>query len=351
MKTKDLGSADLNGTLLKNLTLGIPAYNRSGELCDLFDSILKCVGYPTTVLVIEDCSGERELIRGVVSSYKEQFKTCGVDLQYIENDINLGYDKNIKKLISKASGEWLILIGNDDKVTPDCFLQICSAIERFPLQRFFSRSFYRFTGTPNRRIGLSRLSSEDTVFSSSCSDPGMLFRSAAFVGGLVINVNWARQLECDKYDGGLYYQVYLSANAFCQNGIGYISRPIVEARIGNCPLFGTATIERTKHSPGWYSPKSRGFMWSTVLSIGRDIGDKYGLDLVPGLKRELGGRQSFHVFEMMAGASKDVLDEIWHEYAKLGLQNFTISIICRNLNWLLGQKSRVVYRVARRLFQ
>ena len=63
----------------------------------------------------------------------------------------------------------------------------------------------------------------------------------------------------------LFYQIFLSALAFCQDGIGYISTPIVGGRAGNAILFGSAQAERSVHVSRYLTRRKGARMWQSVL--------------------------------------------------------------------------------------
>ncbi|MBK9022404.1 MAG: glycosyltransferase [Saprospiraceae bacterium] len=63
------------------------------------------------VVICEDKSPKRIEVREAVRLFKASSK---LNIRYFENEQNLGYDKNLRELISKAEGEFVIFIGDDD---------------------------------------------------------------------------------------------------------------------------------------------------------------------------------------------------------------------------------------------
>src|SRR5881628_1132546 len=101
---------------METITLAIPAYNRPEETASLLRSILAADSHPDEVLICEDRSPERDLIRAAVAGLRERFEQASIKLTYHENEENLGYDRNLKNLIRRASSDWVLMMGNDDAI-------------------------------------------------------------------------------------------------------------------------------------------------------------------------------------------------------------------------------------------
>ena len=334
-----------------DITIAIPAYNRSAELYELLCSIENQQRHASEVLVCEDCSPDRDEIRDVVEKMRGRLERIGYAVTYIENEKNLGYDGNVRKIIRLASSRWAMLMGNDDLLLPNGILDAENFLKVHEAIKMTSRSFVRFHNDILKPLGVSRVSNRDKVFINGQDASGMLFRICGFVSGLVVNIEWARSVETDRYDGTLFYQIFLASLAFCSDGIGYIERPIVAGRTGNPPLFGSASTEKDSHIPGSYSPKGRARMWRGVLDICREIGAEKGINLEAGIRQELKTRQAFHVFEMMAGASPALLKNLRSELKLLGLYDGVMPITLFWLVRIFGERSRWVFRLTRRVLQ
>jgi glycosyltransferase involved in cell wall biosynthesis len=331
------------------ISVGIPAYSRCSELIELLESIYSQTLLPAEITICEDKSPERDEIRAIVESWRSRFETRSCRINYHENDRNLGYDGNLRKLIEVSHSPRVMLMGNDDLLMPGCMETVAAYVSANPHVPMISRSFVLFEQDLGNRLGVSQLSFTDCKFKYEDSSSGMIMRACGFIGGLIVNRDWALALETGAYDGSLYYQVYLGAVAFCQEGIGYISRQVVAARVGNPPMFGSSAAERGVHIPGSYTPKGRAEMWASVLRIARDVGRQFGPDLVDGLKRELEVRQAFHIFEMMAGSDRKSLSELRNEFEKIGLFGHPVPRILYGVNLVLGSNAAVFYRAVRRL--
>jgi len=333
------------------ISIGIPAYSRCSELRELLQSIYQQTVLPAEITICEDMSPERSQIRMIVEYWREKFNAFSCRINYRENERNLGYDANLRRVISVSSEPSVMLMGNDDILLPGCIEKAAHFIQQNPKIQMISRSFMIFQSDSKRIEGISQFSPNDQVLNFKNSSSKLMFRACGFVGGLIVQRGWAESLATSRYDGSLYYQVYLAANAFCEGGIGYISKTIVGSRAGNPPLFGSATQEKDVHVPGSYTPKGRAKMWASVLQIAKDVGDQAGVDLYKGVRYELEVRQSFHIFEMMAGAGRQKLVALRDELKALDLFSHPVPRTLYVIDLILGSRAKVVFRAIRKVHQ
>ncbi|MFC0078880.1 glycosyltransferase [Flavobacterium procerum] len=336
--------------MTQGYSIAIPAYGRPNEFEDLLKSIYEMEMLPNEIIICEDFSKERNEIRAIAEKYQVIFNTNNVIVSYVENEKNLGYDANIRKLIDLAFCKWVILIGNDDLFLKNGLNEIDDFCKKNESIAMISRPFIRFEKDINKPLGISRILPNEVIIGKNDS-PKLIFRMCGFVGGLVINKKWAKKLATDKYDGTLFYQIYLAANAFCTTGIGYLANPSVGGRAGNPPLFGNSDKDGNLHIPGSYSAKGRASMWKGVLDIGKDVGNLYNIEIREELRQELMIRQSFHVFEMNVGVSKETLKELKFELKKLDLFEHWIPKTLYFINMIFGKKAYYVYYLTRKLMQ
>jgi glycosyltransferase involved in cell wall biosynthesis len=333
------------------ISVGIPAYNRSADLVEALRSISEQTQLPAEITICEDVSPERLQIRAIAAEWTEHFAAKGCRMNYIENAENLGYDRNVRQLFEVSTSDWVMLMGNDDVLLPDC-IRVATQYLETTTAHMVSRAFVRFNGSLENTIGTSRIGGEQNkIFRSGDNDAGMVFRLGAFVSGLLMDRAWAVSLATPRYDGGLFYQIYLSAEAFAAEGVGYIAEPLVGARLDNPPLFGSASSERGTFTPGSYTAKARGAMWRSALQIARDVSAERGVALFEGVRNELMIRQSFHVFEMMAGSPKAELQALRDELISLDLFTDWRPRLFYALDSILGRYASPLFAIVRRVVQ
>lgn len=332
-------------------SIAIPAYGRPAEYKALLTSVLSMEKHPDEVIICEDHSKERHEISKITNSFAGQFKEKNIILNYIENNVNLGYDANIRKLIHEASFKWVILIGNDDLFLQDSLDTIDNFCTKNPDVAMVSRTFLRFKDAAENIIGTSSSFKTDTIIKNRDFSPKYIFRVCGFVGGLIVKREWAVKLETERYDGTLFYQIYLAAHAYCTKGIGYIAKPCVAARVGNPPLFGESEKDSAKHIPGSYSAEGRASMWQGVLHIAKNVGQEYNINLIDDISKELSARQAFHVFEMNVGVEKNTLKELRLKLIELGLYSNIVPKTLFTINYIFGKNAYYFYHIARKIMQ
>ena len=89
------------------LSICIPAYKRIDYLKRLLDSIA-LQDYQDFEVVVADDSPD-DFVRMLCAEYENKFR-----LQYFKNSVNLGTPENWNAAITKASGEWIKLMHDDD---------------------------------------------------------------------------------------------------------------------------------------------------------------------------------------------------------------------------------------------
>lgn len=298
------------------LTLAIPAYGRPGETAELLESILSSAAPPDEVLLCEDLSPQREQIRAMVDSFRARFEQAGIPLVHHENEQNLGFDRNLKNLVRRAGGDWVVWMGNDDRLLAPGLAPLRSFLESNPDVRFLSCAYEQFHGDTGAPFHVQRYFPADAV---AKDDPSCVFKLSSFISGVSVHRAWATEHETDAFDGGLFYQVYLAACAFVQDGIGYVSTPIIGSRKGGTPLFGASAAERKFHTPGRIAARGRANMYASVLEIAAHVDSRHGTRIADGIRRELDSRQIFHVYEGFVGRPRREILELYREMRALGL--------------------------------
>lgn len=107
------------------ISLGLATYNGEKFIIDQLASLVKQTKMPDEVIIIDDCSSDStvSLIKKFISEHKL------TNWKLVTNSINLGYEKNFRKLIQLLSGDIIFLCDQDDIWLPNR-IEECSTILR-----------------------------------------------------------------------------------------------------------------------------------------------------------------------------------------------------------------------------
>jgi len=228
------------------ISVCIPAYNRVAVLPELLESVLTQDCSNFEVVINEDYSRERHLIRAVVERYSALYPDR---IRYFENENNLGYDANLRSLIERARGEYCLFIGNDDLMCPGAIRIISDAISRYPKVGVFLRSFEAFEGNPGNIVQTFRYFDRELFFPAGAESISTFYKRSVVIPGVTLHREAALQFATDQFDGMLLYQIYLVANILVTwNGV-FSPEIVAWYRNGGIPDFGNSLSEKGKFVP------------------------------------------------------------------------------------------------------
>ena len=210
------------------ISVCIPQYNRIAYLLKNLER-LECQTYTDIeVIISDDCSTDDTALR--IAELAGRYK---YPIIYSRNETNLGYDRNYRKSIELASGEYAFILGNDDALNaPDslAFLADFLRNENYPEIGYCNMVEGDESGTLVPRAHGNR------VLGSGREVALKYYSSFSFVGGLIYKLDTFRKYNTDKCDGSIYSQMYLGvlmilggARLFC------IEKPLVikDLKIGD----------------------------------------------------------------------------------------------------------------------
>lgn len=201
------------------LSICIPQYNRIGFLLRNLSIIEKQNFTDLEVVVSDDCSSDETeaKIKELAPNYKHR-------LIYHRFEQNQGYDRNFRKCIELASGEYVIVIGNDDSINPAYDLK---TLEDFLLNN--NLPDLGFTNFIEEETGKMIDRAKTTDLLGSGYETAMKYYSCfSFVGGLIYKKRFFEKFNSSKHDGSIYAQIYLGCLMTCSGGkLFSIKEPVV----------------------------------------------------------------------------------------------------------------------------
>ena len=128
------GVFDMKGSL--KISVLIPAYKRN-FLKKAIESVL-CQSYVSfELIIVDDCSPEK--LDEIVESFHDE------RIRYYKNKENIGginVVENWNKCLEYAEGEYVLCMGDDDELLPNCLLDYVGLIEKFPMLEVYHMRTY-----------------------------------------------------------------------------------------------------------------------------------------------------------------------------------------------------------------
>jgi glycosyltransferase involved in cell wall biosynthesis len=154
------------------------------------------------VVVSDDCSTDNTETE--LAKLKHGYK---YDLKYFRSNKNLGYDKNLRKSLEIASGDYCFILGNDDTLNRDDEIEILVGfliINDLPDIGFCNYSDFSNHSKTTRRAFESKL------IGTGKSIALRYYSCFSFVAGIIIKSSSFRKFNTDQFDGSIYVQIYLA---------------------------------------------------------------------------------------------------------------------------------------------
>jgi len=313
-------------------TICIPSYKRVEFLPELLNSILTQSFDNYNILVCEDKSEERELIRNKIEEYQKNFPN---KIIYHENKHNLGYDANIRKLINLADGEYCFFMGNDDIMNTQALQIVYDYIQKVGTIGVALRGYAIFDKDSTQWKQTIRYFNDARVFESGADTIKTFFRRVGVISGFILNRDEALKYATDRFDGNLYYQMYIAGSVLTKlQGIA-IPEILTLSRDGVEPDFGNSEVEKKKYLPGTYTYIARINMLKGMIEIATYIENEYSIDVSKKIKEDIDNYLYPYIRDQYNLPWKEYLS-FSKELKKLGLLQSKKSNVYFFLNYLLS---------------
>ena len=229
------------------LSICIPSYNRPRQLGELLASV-DCDPANVEIVICEDVAPKRLETRACVASFRATTKYV---THYFENEINLGFDGNLRRLVERASGDYVMFMGDDDLFVPGALALFIQFLKENRDKKYVLRSYV--TIHPDGHIEHFRYLPETTSLPAGENMVAWLFKRSVTICGFTISRAEALRHATIDLDGTLLYQVYLMAQTCLQNDSIYCDIPVVHAVQSfrdDKPMFGSSAAEKSRYTPG-----------------------------------------------------------------------------------------------------
>lgn len=210
------------------VSICIPQYNRIEFLKIALLEIEKQEYTDIEVCISDDAStdGTYGEIQKIRSDYK-------YNLIYHRFDTNQGYDRNLRKALELATGDYCFILGNDDTLNDSASIQ--------RLTNFLKANNYPDVGFCNSADFLDPRdiqirAHQSRVWGSGPEIALQHYSSFSFVAGLIFKKEAFNRVNTDKFDKSIYVQIYLAALIIATGGSFFMfAEPLVlkDIRVNN----------------------------------------------------------------------------------------------------------------------
>lgn len=226
----------------KLISICIPTYNRPAQLKRMLESIDTTKVEDIDIVISENSSPKQVETREVVEEYK---KTHPYEVHYFENERNLGYDKNIRAVVARATGRFCVFFSDDDMAMPGALDKYIEFIREHQDVGYILRSYRGYTDPDEKHWQDFRYYATDKEFPAGRDSAIELFNKSVFLSGFTIRQEYAKEYVTDALDGSLLYQMYLLLQV-CRRYPSAYSRILVSKSVPdekNIHYFGTGDGE------------------------------------------------------------------------------------------------------------
>ena len=328
------------------ISVCIPAYNRAAVLPELLDSILAQDFDDYEIVICDDCSRERDQIRGVVESYRAKSDK----IRYFENADNLGFDGNIREVVARATGDYVVFMGNDDLMCAGALRHIADAVTHHPNVGVVLRSYAAFLGTPENIVRTARYFEGEKFFPAGVPTAVTFFRRCVVIPGVAVHRQSAANVATDRFDGTTLYQIYLVANILLErNGVS-IPEIVTLYRDGGIPEFGNSAAERGKFVPETHTVDSSLTFMRGMLDIAAYVETSRGVPIYKPIVRDI-ANYSYPIIAMHVEKGPRQFLRYVRGLARMGFWRSPMFFVYCVLLITLGQRrvDRLIERVKQRM--
>lgn len=270
------------------ISVCIPSYNRPFETVELLHSILSEKNADYEVIICEDYSPEREVIKSKVndalSEYSLQVRRR---VHFYENERNLGYDGNIRELVRRSRGHYCFFMGNDDLVPSGALERVEKALSAHNNIGVVLRSYFSFDADPQKFNQMYQYFDSDRLFEPGSSTIATFFRRCVVISGLVVHRDSAQAIATEKFDGTLLYQLHLVVGILTAKHGLYLHKPLAAYRLGGVPDFGNSENEKDIYVPKAQTPESSFNFISGMLEIARQSENDLQVPIAAAIEKDL----------------------------------------------------------------
>ncbi|MBT3721757.1 MAG: glycosyltransferase family 2 protein [Gammaproteobacteria bacterium] len=266
------------------LSICIPSYNRPKQLAELLQTI-DCNISDIEVVICEDLAPKRVEVRAVIEDF---INSSDLSVHYFENEYNLGFDGNIRRLVECAHGEYVMFMGDDDLFVGDALDNFIAFIKINRDKKYILRTY--LTMHDDGQTEYFRYLPSSKALNHGEATVAWLFKRSVSLCGFTISREEALKHSTTDLDGTLLYQVYLMSQVCLQYDAIYCDIPITHAVQSfklDQPMFGVSEAEKSRFTPGTVSHDNSINFTKAYFEVSGYLDKQHGTELTKRIRTDL----------------------------------------------------------------
>ena len=239
------------------LSICIPTYNRAAYIGQALDSVLDQLSEFESQL-IEVCISDNASFDDTESIVSAKKNSAACNVIYSKSENNLGFDLNVMKVVSMASGDYCWILGSDDIIASGSLRLILQII----MESYFDVYIFPRANFTNVNVlskpqhwlcerGINKQIydfSKPNDWSEYLSLSKSLGAGFSYISSMVFNrQKWNDVSIPDDIFGKLYIHAFVLAKVCRSNGkLYYIDYPLICCRLGNDSFAAGGRLKRVQ---------------------------------------------------------------------------------------------------------
>ena len=221
----------------KLLSICVTSYNRVNELIRCLESI-DSQHNDIEIIISEDNSPQKKNIESKVLEFS---KTSKYNIVFNSNSKNLGYDNNLRKLISLATSEYILFVSDDDQLISgslDKILKIIYENKNYGL--YYSPFYDRENNVMKRKYDKNHIINKGEI------NAGNRIFDAILFSGLIFKKEYINDYGID-FTNLNYFQVFVFLDILIKNDGYYINEPLIDCVGDGENAYGISESSRSNN--------------------------------------------------------------------------------------------------------
>ena len=212
------------------LGISIPTYKRPDQLRRCLASVVKAAQPFDVPIYVLDDSGDATNA-AVLAEIKQSY----AGIRHIRNPSTLGIDRNILKAVDACECQYVWLLGEDDRLTPDAVETVLATLAGDPAFVFANYS------TVNEDVSAVLREQALPLAADIVQDAAEFFAchgwAAGFIGGCVVNRELWQKVSQAPYIGTFFAHVGVIFHSIHGRQVHLVAKPLVLNRCGTAAAF------------------------------------------------------------------------------------------------------------------